>query len=479
MAAVTLLQRDYSRGMKRDSSRDQLPAGSLWNLVDWIPNAIGAPIRKRGGFEYGSAAFGAGSYAAASAFADFSSGSQLVGINDGATLFSIDPTSGIVTSKGAAGIPLSHPFLHRNLLVIPSADGVAGVYSYDGAAAPAPIAASAPPGLYGDVYKDRTVLGNILGQEQRLFFGPGGSPSGIWDQTNSYIDASFPLRGVKAMRNLILLFGRGHTERIIGTTPPPNTDMERQPLFDIGCLDARSIVASGDNVIFANEQGIWLTDGSIPENLCKSAGMLSYWIDTLANYAPTWTLAAGLHRGAYVISIMNGANFIDAISLDLTDRTWFRISNLTARMFARAIGTSEELYFALRDEARIGSLSSLYNPTDAVRNDADGTPVLPVLESSFFKDAPTMKRWHHAYLDFMLSQPSTGAKLELAYITSPEATAYTVIGNYLAQETVDRKPLPLRFKARGLGIRIRQTAASADTRIHELEADVHALERSR
>jgi hypothetical protein len=39
---------------------DQMPAGSLWNLVDYIPNVIGAPLRKRGGWGYGSDALGAG-----------------------------------------------------------------------------------------------------------------------------------------------------------------------------------------------------------------------------------------------------------------------------------------------------------------------------------------------------------------------------------------------------------------------------------
>jgi hypothetical protein len=58
--------------------------------------------------------------------------------------------------------------------------------------------------------------------------------------------------------------------------------MVREPLFDVGCIDARSIVPYGDNVIFANEQGIWMTDGADPREPRRVAGLLSYWIDLLA-----------------------------------------------------------------------------------------------------------------------------------------------------------------------------------------------------
>lgn len=481
MANVTLLQRGYSRGAKRDFPRDQMPPGSVWNLLDYIPNVLGAPLRKRGGWGYGSSAFGAGAYGAAVAFADFTVGSQLIGINDAGTLFKINIATGAVTSMGAARVPVSRPVLHREILVIPSPDGTLSTTKYTGAGAPADLSASAPAGMYADVYKDRTILGRIAGQEQRLLFGPAGVPTGVWDVAQSFIDASFPLAGVAAMKNRILLFGSGRTERIIGTVPPPNTDMEKGPLFDIGCIDARSIVSFGDTVVWAAEDGIWLTDGAVPENLTESAGFLSYWIDLLDGYdSATWTIAAGIDRGLYVISIMNGSTFIDAIALNVNARSWFRISNLTARMFASSVGESSELYFALRDEARIGKLSPIFDPTDANRNDADGTPVLPVVEFPFFKDDVSMKRWHDAYLAYALSAPSTAATLELSYIMSPDETTYTVIAKAFAELAhVDRKRVPLRFRGRGVAFKLRQTAASADTRIHELEAEVHALEGNR
>lgn len=478
MGQVTLLQRGYSRGIKRDVPRDQMEQGSLWNCVDFIPNSLDAPLRKRGGWSHGSDALGAGSYAAAAAFADFTTGSKLVVINDSGALYSVNPSTLAVTSEGAAQVPVAPMPLHRNVLVIPSPDGSTSVKKYT-SGAPAALAASAPAGIHAAVYKDRTVLANVAAEPQRVYFGPGGVPTGTWDTTSSYIDASFPITALAAMRNVVVVFGRGRCERIRGSTPPPNTDMVREPLFDTGCIDARTVVPYGDNIIFANQEGIWLTDGSVLENLAESAGLLTYWLDLMDDYASTWTLAAGLHRGHYVVSVMDGSTFVDGIALEVNSRLWFRLSNVKARMFARAVGASEELYFARRDSPRVGALSSMFFPTDSVRNDADGTAVTPLLETSFFKDKATTKRWHRAYLGYELTAPSTTATLALSYITAPEATSYTALASFSEQSSYDRVRKPMQFRARGVAFKIAQSAASADTRIHEIEAEVHSLEGSR
>src|SRR3990167_3720465 len=227
--------------MVQDLPRDALPKGAVWNLVDYIPNVIGSPLRKRGGWSHGSDALGAGTYVAAVAFADFTTGSEVVAINDASTLFSIDPATHAVTSIGAAVVPVSNPVLHRNVLVIPSSDGSANPKSYDSGGTLQDLSGTAPDGMHATVYKDRTVLARDSSNPQRVFFGPAGVPTGTWDTANSYIDASFPVNGLAAFRNAVLMFGNGRTEKIRGSTPPPSTDMEKVPLFSVGCIDARSI----------------------------------------------------------------------------------------------------------------------------------------------------------------------------------------------------------------------------------------------
>src|SRR3954469_14307539 len=47
-------------GMRQDEARDLLPGSALWNCVDWVPQYLGSPLRKRGGWAYASPAIGGG-----------------------------------------------------------------------------------------------------------------------------------------------------------------------------------------------------------------------------------------------------------------------------------------------------------------------------------------------------------------------------------------------------------------------------------
>src|SRR6187551_1067671 len=48
------IQQSYRAGMKRDYSRDQMPNSSLWNIIDFLPEVVDAPMQKRGGYAYAS-----------------------------------------------------------------------------------------------------------------------------------------------------------------------------------------------------------------------------------------------------------------------------------------------------------------------------------------------------------------------------------------------------------------------------------------
>ena len=58
MAQPITLHSSYA-GMAQDYSRDQLPPSTVWNMVDFFPNSLGAPLRKRGGWVYASSAISA------------------------------------------------------------------------------------------------------------------------------------------------------------------------------------------------------------------------------------------------------------------------------------------------------------------------------------------------------------------------------------------------------------------------------------
>src|SRR5690348_12579140 len=46
----------FTAGMRRDADRTMLPGGSVWNLVDFIPDEIQAAASGRGGWTYAGAA---------------------------------------------------------------------------------------------------------------------------------------------------------------------------------------------------------------------------------------------------------------------------------------------------------------------------------------------------------------------------------------------------------------------------------------
>ena len=53
---ATILIQDTFERMWRDESRDRLPRGACWNLLNYISGEAGAPAAKRGGWAYASPA---------------------------------------------------------------------------------------------------------------------------------------------------------------------------------------------------------------------------------------------------------------------------------------------------------------------------------------------------------------------------------------------------------------------------------------
>jgi hypothetical protein len=169
-----------------------------------------------------------------------------------------------------------------NYLIFPCGDGTTAPIKYDGAAAPAALGGTPPAGKFCEIYKTRLVLGGKSGNENRLYFSPTPDIGATWDTTNSWIDCDHAITGIAALHNALLIFSQGHTERIIGSTPPPGSDMDRSPLGDIGCTDARSIVVQEGNCLFANPRGVYLTNGAGFASLTTEGQVETYWQSLLS-----------------------------------------------------------------------------------------------------------------------------------------------------------------------------------------------------
>ena len=82
MAQPAPVQTTYKGGMKRDGAREAMPQGACWNLVDFLPEVLGAVLRKRGGYEYASIAMPSGAGIISGIMAEYIDG-QSVLVSDG------------------------------------------------------------------------------------------------------------------------------------------------------------------------------------------------------------------------------------------------------------------------------------------------------------------------------------------------------------------------------------------------------------
>lgn len=487
MADLVTLQRQFDRGCRQDQPRNALPGGYVWYATDMLPN-IGAPLRERGGYTYASndiaATKATASRVAGGIYATYSAGATLVAIDEDGEIYKIaaDKT---VTDVAAGVTVVQNPVLHRDKLVVPAAGGSTApkkVMNSAGTLSVADLGGSPPDGQYADLFNDYTMLGNTAAQPQRLYFSDPGDPES-WDTTNSYWDFTHPINAVKALRTAVLVFHDGYISRLRGSTPPPGSDfISDDPLFAVGCPDARSIATRGDRVVFANGEGIWYTDGSAePADLTQLCGMQAFYQSALSGYSSSsWTLVGGFHRNRYFVVAMSGATLKLAAMIDLDRLAWWPLTNIDAVSMWPAQGVTDELYFGRRGAARVGAMSSIFMPSSSVKNDADGTAVTGTVELPYYEGDFGAKRWKTLYVDHQLTDyGSDNPTCTVGIIKTPELTSYTNLSTSVSESaTKTTAKLPLGFRADGLGLKISRSNAG-DFKLYGIEAEAWNEEPSR
>jgi hypothetical protein len=492
MAQTVVLQDSFDRGMVRDIPRNELPKDALYNVVNMFPD-IGAPLRRRGPWSYASpdlSATSACDVIVGGMYAPFeaSAKNMAAGYNalSGNKLFTF--TGGTATLLGTltVGGDVKPQFaFHRDLAIITDATAAR---SYDGTTF-GNLAGSPPVALFADVYKDFSLLARTTANPERLFFSAAGNPES-WTTGSRYWDATFPLTAIKTTRNAILLFSAGRTERLRGNTPPPGGDMVLEPLFDVGCLGPRSVTTWGENVVWANVDGIFITNGSALDDVTASCGMKSFWTGLAASKGHA---ALGTY-GDYLIVTLSNSNMPStslstetlSAAISLRRRTWWPLSNINAWAFWKKTATAEELYSGTFTDPYVGALSTIFEPTSSGYKDADATDSIDwTVETAYYKGRPGLKTWKRAYLEYDLRNGSgggTNAAQTFSYITSPELTSYTSAGTLDVVTKLDRKRVIIGKGAPGLAFAVEGDVASkraTDVRIYSFGADVHERELSR
>lgn len=487
MSNPVLLQSEFE-GMWRDAARDRLPEGKVWNSIDYIPTLVGAPLRQRGPWQYASPAL--------------TGGSSVLGLCRtpayGAGEFNVAVTSdggvdrftdAAKTNIGTAFTVAQNPVVHRSgtnwLVVILAASGSTTPKSWDGTTF-GNLAGTPPQAIYGDVYLDRLAVANgTVGGTRypgRVWLGPAGNAAGGWDTTYAFVDTSEPVLGLASLHSGLMVFHRNYLERITGTSVPSSLTtgglkLDRQA--EIGVIDAQSITKYHDQVIWADVKGVYKTDGiAEPVNLTAYAGMSEYWQDVILSLDSNYTMAGGVVRDTYILSVMNGTTPVDCLCYDLRREFWFRFSNIPARCFARVPGqTAEKVYMGMATAKRVMSAYVLFHPDSGVATDDDGTAILPSVELPYYRPGFGLQQWKDIYISRDV-RASGSPVTTVSYVTDPSSTSYTSLAPTLSKTTrYKRQRIPIGKRNSGLGFKIAQSSAgSTDNRLYAIEADFAELE---
>lgn len=491
MSNPVVLQEDFSLGGGTDQPRHQLSKGKVYSLTDFIPELDGAPLTKRGGWvrTWDAMSNTAATYAAGVAFAPFSSGSsKVVGIDDQGT-FHVMTFGGApsVTAGSATRVPAQVPTFWKDYLFFLDVNGSAAPQKWDGTTLSA-VGGSPPNAALSCVFKNRLVLARSSTQLRRVWFSDPND-SETWDTAadGHWTDVDMPIEGIVSMRNMILVFGEGYTQRIRGDIPPGvvGADMVVEPLFTIGCSDPASIAVTDDYVVFANSSGIYLTDGVGVADLTEQAGMSQFWKTSMASYTSTYTIAGAVYRGWYVFSVMNGSSLVLCGMLDVKRRRYVKLTNLKATMICSTpvgiLDVPPKLLFAERGALRVSNATTMWTPSATYKNDGDGTAVTPVVELPHYYGKPGKKRWKHLYVKYHMTDAATdNPTLTAAYTTDLESSSYTNISPTLAETSAaTRARVPVRVAAEGVSLKLTQANASGVTHLFGIEADMDAMEPGR
>lgn len=457
-----------SAGMKRDFNRAQMPGGSAWNLVDLIPDQLGAPLRGRGGWSYGdSGAMTSVTSIKAVIYAPFSGGSKLLAIGQNAELWRFDTGP---TDIGAALVPGGPPAYYRGKVIIPGSDGTTAPKYYDGTTL-GNLAGSPPAGQLATAYKDHAILAKSSANDNRIWFSAAGDPTS-WNTSAGYLDVTGTITAIAPLKSMVLVFHADATERIRGSIPPPGTDFILESFLSVGCLDPFSVAQWNDRVVFANAKGVYMTDGAGWADLTARAGMSTYYQTQMASYATSWRLGGGIYRNHYILSINNGSTVVDTLVFNLQTGAMWRFSNFHGNCFAQvATGGVEECYMGLGNAGRVGKLSTCWAPVAAVKKDGDATVLTQTFETIAHQGwdrlhrrwipSDGQQRWKYLYYSYNLTDyASDSPSLTFSYVNTPDSTSYTSLATTAASTsatTRGRRQISTGNKSNSIAFKVAQS----------------------
>ena len=528
MGQTIPIARNFDRGFVSDVSRDELPQNAAFRMADWIPQ-VEAPLRGRGGWSYSSPDLGAIGGTAASVasigYLPFATDGHVVAVSNAGSIYRLvrDDTllagGSLITDTGDTSIVPSWPiFWHKTTglaygIILPGLSQAhkapkkyldTGALTYQAQA----LGGTPPQARFGFSWGEYLALGNYfdpndsfnLKNNALVFSGVSNPDSWAHALVATEFDGkvSFPeeiIAGIP-LQNGILVWGYNNCHILTGDTPPPGGNLSRRTLFaGNGTFDGRSAVPWRTYAVWANASGIWKSDGATLTDLTAAAGLSIWYRQLVAGFAfvKGWSAVAGVYRDHYFLTIRNAVGTVkNTLVIDLSRNVGFTFSNIQAANYAvrpagpgtSILGGDEELYFAHKGSPRVVRLGSTWTPGSGLGSDADGTAVLPSMETPFYTLGQNgQKRLRRVYVSYEMVTDGAAPTIAVSYTTNPDVSAaYTAQSPALpvtAALGMKRAAVDIRKIGLGVAMKFALTAPASNLGMYGLELEAHPQEGTR
>jgi hypothetical protein len=502
------------KGLIRDVAIDNMPEGFVYDMTDFIPNRKGSRVDIRGNWSFLGPAFPGNVWGGRDCRFDptvltpsdrllVSAGGQIHDVNHDSGAHTVVPGVGgpATMIQNAEKLRDKVYFMDGAGLTVPTA-----VYPSGGALVAVSLPASAPKSKVGIVYKDRLVLAE--GARARFSplsttgVAPNNGPLAPWDST-SYVDTSETIQGFAAMQGQILVFHTAMVERIRGNIAPAtnvNGNMFVDTLSDqVGCTLPGTIVPWRENVIFADERGVYLTDGTSVKSLTEQGGVSDFWREAYRYRFQGASINCSVYLDYLLISILTTAAAKPFfVCCDLNERTWFRFNNFAASCQIPGEGSREEVYTGMYVDNKLAIVSSMFgepyvgvNPPPNL-TDGNGLLVLPSITTGFKKlgeeGLERLREVHVSYHHQSYVSPSSPNSVKVEYRISPPTPLefdivdigdWQIAGNLPSTDVYTRKKLPIGKRAYGVMVRITALNGSRVSRLFSIGVKTQAQDRGK
>lgn len=489
MGQVSEIQDDWSGGSKQDQGIEAVPANAAWKVTNMLPGLGGFALGLRGGVTWAScdmrvaqAALQQPSYAGATS----------------SNIWVMDTSGRVVRVTASTGSVCDY----QDLPAVPWQNGVefnSQMY-FTNAASPAyytasastytTLSATAPRARYAAAYKARLVLANDGTNQNRVWF------SGIYDTTSAtawstgatgrWIDTTYPITALASLQNLMLVFSNGHVERIRGNTPGGGGqagDIVLEPLFDVGVGDSRQVVVAEDKCYFANDQGVYMTDGANLTDLTEQGGVARTWqsanhsgIDESLCYASGWLFVLAGNQ-PWMVNVQKRAWYALSFGSGMCEGGALSVQASNDEAYAFKDGTSGS------SEARMIALTPML--TQSASHDADGSAIVGTLQTRSFLSSLRIKRYRRFFARYEVTDPGTANP---AVTVEPNYDPIIAQGSSLSSgstitfpETTDTTTGrgAMNKKARAVAFNIATSGKGYPVGIQQIGVEAHELEPTR